>query len=146
MNDQTLKKLDRLLDRLEGQARRPRRGFSPASLYLTVGLVVAYQLLVRFVPRTWAALLPGGLGQADTLGGWPGLVWRLGLLCRSHFEQVLVALAAVAIFALALGRGPRLIRLLVWVAAVAVIAFDAGIVIVTMKTSMDATLQGSGLF
>lgn len=146
MNDRTLKKLDRLLDRLERNSRRPPRRFSPASVYLAVGLVVAYQLLVRFVPMTWSAVLPGGLAQADTLSGWPGLLWRLGLICRLHFEQVLIAFAAIAIFGLALGRGPRLIRLLVWLAAVAVVALDAGIVIVTMKTSMDATLQGSGLF
>jgi hypothetical protein len=146
MNDKTLRALDRALDRLERASQRERRraGFSTAPIVLGLGLILGYQLLVRFVPRVWAALLPGGLEQAGHLGGWPGLVLRLAVVCHQHFFGVCVFMGSVVAAGLMLGRGNRLLRAFVWVAAVAVILLDAGIIYVVLRASMQATLEGAG--
>jgi len=145
MNERTLRKLDRLLERLDRQGRRPRRAFPLSAIYLALGLVLGYQLLVRFVMLVWAALLPGGLARTEFLSGPPALVWRLSLFCHDNFEKVLMILGAVGITGLVLARGPWPARLLAWLAAVGVVLADAAIVLVTIKTCLDATLQGSVL-
>ena len=47
---------------------------------LGLALFLGYQLLVRLVPRVWAALLPGGLAQANSFRGLPGTLYRLALI------------------------------------------------------------------
>jgi hypothetical protein len=139
MTDPAHKSLDRLLRRLERSTARSHHGFSRAPVYLAIGLFVAYQLLVRFVPILWMQL-PGGLGQADELGGEARLVWRLGLACHDHFEQVLVALGALVIIALALSRGSWPLRLVVWLAAFGIVLIDAAIVLIAVNTYLRATM------
>lgn len=146
MNPDSRAAVDRLLRRLDRGARRPRPRFPVAAVYLALGLIVGYQLLVRFVPLVWSSLLPGGMGQAAALPGWAGLVGRLATLCRHRFEPVALLLTVVAVAGFVLGRGPWPLRLLVWLAAVGVVLLDAGIVLVAILTSLQATAQGSGLF
>jgi hypothetical protein len=137
MNQETLRKLDRVLNRLDRGARRPRSRSPLAAIYLTLALILGYQLLVRFVPMVWSALLPEGLAQAEEFRGWPGLIYRLGWICRGHFGPVLVTLAGVSLAGFVLSRGPWLARVLVWLAAVGLVLVDAGIVFVAVMTCVN---------
>lgn len=137
---ETLRKLDRLLNQLERKAKRPRSRFPMAAIYLTLALILGYQLLVRFVPMVWASLLPEGLAQAERLRGWPGLIYRLGWLCHTRFEQVLIALAIISLAGFVLSRGPWPARLFVWLAAVGCVLLDAGIVFIAIMTCVELTL------
>jgi hypothetical protein len=148
MNDKTLKALDRALDRLERSAARSERRrsrFSTGPILLALALVVGYQILVRLVPAVWAEFLPGGLEQARMLRGWPGLVASLALLCRRNFSGLVIVLGGVVGSAWLLGRWSRILRFLVWLAALAVILLDAGLIYVTLRTSLEVTVQSSGL-
>jgi type IV secretory pathway VirB2 component (pilin) len=141
----TEKALARVLDRLDRDSRRTRRGFSRAPIYLTLGLVVGYQLLVRFVPMVWSSTLPHGLAQAGHLAGWPGLLWRLAMICHGRFTQVVVVLGAIAFTGFLLARGPWPMRLLVWLAAFGIVLIDALIVFLALSASLGAVLDDSGL-
>lgn len=140
MNPETLRKLDRVLNRLDRDARRPRSRSPLAAIYLTLALILGYQLLVRFVPMVWSALLPEGLAQAENLRGWPGLIARLGWFCRDHFPQVVVTLGGISLAGFVLSRGPWPARLLVWLAALGFVLLDAGIVFVTVMTCVNLAL------
>ena len=142
MNQQqeTLRKLDRLLNQLERKARRPRSRFPMAAIYLTLALILGYQLLVRFVPMVWSTLLPEGLEQAADLPGWPGLIYRLGWICHTRFVPVLVALGGISIAGFVLGCGPWPARVVVWLAAVGFVLVDAGIVFVAIMTCVNQML------
>ncbi|WP_406695387.1 hypothetical protein V5E97_30620 [Singulisphaera sp. Ch08] len=142
MNQQqeTLRKLDRLLNQLDRKVRRPRSRFPMAAIYLTLALILGYQLLVRFVPMVWSTLLPEGLAQAENLSGWPGLIYRLGWICHTHYELVLVALGCISIAGFVLSWGPWPARVLVWLAAVGFVLVDAGIVFVAIMTCVNLTL------
>lgn len=147
MNDKTLKALDRALDKLERASKRQQRKgrFSTAPFMLALGLVLGYQLLVRLVPKVWGSSLPGGLAQARQLRGWPGLVAALAVVCDRNFSSVLGIGAATVVAAFLWVRWAGPLRFLVWLAAVAVILVDAGIVYVTLRTSMAVTFEGTGL-
>lgn len=137
---ETLRKLDRLLNQLEGKARRPRSRFPMAAIYLTLALILGYQLLVRFVPMVWSTLLPEGLTQAENLRGWPGLIYRLGWICHTRFEQVLLALGGISVAGFVLSCGPWPARVFVWLAAVGCVLIDAGIVFVAIMTCVQQAL------
>jgi hypothetical protein len=140
MNQETLRKLDRVLNRLDRDTRRPRSKSPLAAIYLTLALIVGYQLLVRFVPMVWSALLPEGLAQAEDLRGWPGLIYRLGWICQDRFGPVLVTLGAVSIAGFVLSRGPWPARVIVWLAAAGLVLVDAGIVFVAVMTCVNLAL------
>lgn len=142
MNPSTLKALDRLTRRLERAERRRPRRFSTAPLVLGLGLTLGYQLLVRLVPRVWGAMLPGGWDQANNLRGWPGLVWALALAAHHHFTLVIVLIAGSTLLAWGAIRAVPAVRFLVWLAALAVILFDAGILYVTLRTTLEVVGQG----
>jgi hypothetical protein len=146
MNEKTRRALDRMLKRLDRDARRPRRKFPLAPIYLSLGLILGYQLLVRFVPLVWFAFLPEGFNQAQHLPGGAGLVWRLATACHDHFDRVAIVLGGIAAAGFVLDRGPRMSRFLVWLAAFAVVVVNASILAIAIKTSMEATIRGSGLF
>jgi hypothetical protein len=147
MNDKTLKALDRALDKLERASNRQQRRGRPstAPIVLAIGLVLGYQLLVRLVPKVWASLLPGGLDQAAQFRGWPGLVARLSVTCQQNFTATIAVGAGIVIAAYLWGRWVRPLRFLVWLAALAVIVLDAGIIYVTLRSSMEATFEGAGI-
>ncbi|SIO59650.1 hypothetical protein SAMN05444166_6129 [Singulisphaera sp. GP187] len=137
---ETLRKLDRLLNQLDRKARRPRSRFPMAAIYLTLALILGYQLLVRFVPMVWSTLLPGGWAQAETLSGWPGLIYRLGWICHTRFEAVCIALGGISLAGFVLSFGPWPARLVVWLAAVGFVLVDAGIVFVAIMTCLNLAL------
>ncbi len=128
------------MNQLERKAKRPRSRFPMAAIYLTLALILGYQLLVRFVPMVWASLLPEGLAQAERQCGWPGLIYRLGWLCHTRFEQVLVANGGH----LARGFRPQSrslsARSFVWLAAVGCVLLDARIVFIAIMTCVERTL------
>lgn len=146
MNPDTLRSLDRALDRLERQAGRPRRRFSTSPFVLGIGLAVGDVLLTRLVPMVWASLLPGGLEQAATLRGWPALVWRAAVYCHVHQGPVQAAIGVAVVVSLLLSfMGGRPLRIVVWLCAVGVILADAGILVVTIQSSLSATAADVGL-
>jgi hypothetical protein len=142
MNPSTQRALDRLLRKMERAQRRKPRRFSTAPLMLLLGLIVGYQLLVRLVPRVWATMLPGGWEQANTFRGWPGIVWALALACHQHFAAVAVIIGGTTLFAFVLIRIAPLFRFPVWLVAVGVILLDAGILYITLRTSLEAVAPG----
>jgi hypothetical protein len=139
---ETLRKLDRLLNQLERKANRPRprSRFPMAAIYLTLALILGYQLLVRFVPMVWSSLLPDGLAQAADLPGWPGLIYRLGWICHNRSVPVLATLGGISLAGFVLSRGPWPFRVLVWLAAVGCVFLDAGIVFVAIMTCVNQML------
>lgn len=144
MNQDSLKSLDRLLNKMERSQKRPRGGISTAPAVLAVGLVVGYLILTRLVPSAWDSLLPHGLEQARTFRGWPGLVYRSAAYCHAYPSRVWVAIGAVVVASLFVSFCVRPLRFLVWLSAVGVIVANAGILYVTLQTSMRATLDGAG--
>ena len=144
MNRATLRSFDKILDRMGRQGRRPRGRISTAPVVLAAGLVMAHVMLTRLVPRVWATILPYGLDQAATFRGWPGLVWRAAVYGHDHERHVLLAVGVVFAASLAAGYLFRPARWLVWIAAVCVIALNAGILFVTMQTSLGATASAAG--
>jgi hypothetical protein len=130
---------------MERRASRPPWRFPTAALVLTGGLLLGHQLLVRFVPMVWEALLPGGLDAASTLNGWPGLLWRTAVFSHVHQAGILAAIVGVGVVSLVMGGRSFLFRLLLRLAALSVIVLDAGIVMVALKVSYRATADASGL-
>jgi hypothetical protein len=145
MSKAELRALERALKRLERPPKRRRGWFSIAPIYFGLGLALGYVLLVRFVPMMWTALLPGGIEQASELTGLPALVWRLSVLFRLRSESAIVILGGLAGAGLLISTILRPLRLVVWLAAVGVVLVDAGILMVTIKTALEATMQSAGI-
>jgi len=145
MKPSTEKALDRVLRKMARPPRRRLGWFSIAPIYLALGMVLAYQLLVRFVPMVWSALLPGGIELAPRLRGWPAVVWRFSVVCRFHFRGVAQILGAAALAGFLVSSFLRPFRFLVWIAAIAVMLIDAGILIVTIITALYTTMQAAGI-
>lgn len=145
MNRSTQKALDRLLSKMERTARRPRRSVPTSPFVLGLGLIVGNLLLVRFVPMVWASFLPGGLDSAPRLRGWPGLVWNLAVFCYARQPTVYLGIGAVVVATLLVGTWLRPVRWITWIGALTVIALDAGILFIAMRTSYAATIEQSGL-
>ena len=144
MNHDTLRSLDRILDRMERRSQRPRRGISTAPLVMGVGLVMGNLLLTRLVPVIWESCLPRGLEQASSLRGWPGMVWRLALFCHSYQQSVWVVIGAAVVASLVISVLLRPLRALVWLSAVGVIVADAAILVITLMASLSMTVAGAG--
>lgn len=138
MNPATRKTLERMLDRMERQGTRSRRRFTASPIVLILGLLLANALLTRLVPMIWATTLPGGLDQVFTFRGWPLLLWRFVLLARMRQTLLFGSIAVVGLVALVGSYRSRGIRLLVWLGALAVIALNAGILALALRTSMTA--------
>jgi hypothetical protein len=145
MNPSTTKALDRILKQMSKPPRAPRSRFSIAPVILGIGLVVGYQLTSRLVPMVWGSMLPGGLDQARHFRGWPGLVWVLAVHCHRDFAGTVAILAAIGGLGLVMATLARPLRPIVWLMAAGVIAADAGIVYVTLRTSIEATAQNVGI-
>ena len=145
MNPSTARALDRVMRAMSRPPRRRRSGFSMAPIALALGLVIGYQLLARFVPMTWDAMLPGGLEQARFFRGWPGLVWGLSVRSHRDFATVAGTLAALGVAGFAVSVLARPLRPIVWLAALATVAADAGIVYVTLHTAYGVTMHAAGL-
>jgi hypothetical protein len=145
MNRATQAKIERILTQMERRASRPLWRFPTAALVLAAGLLLGQQLLVRFVPMVWEALLPGGLDAASTLSGWPGLIWRAAVFSHVHQTGIFAAIAGIGIVSVMLGGRSFLFRVLLRLAALGVIVLDAGIVMVALKVSYRATADASGL-
>lgn len=139
----------RAIDRLMRQASRPRRErksrFSIAPVILAIGLTLGYQLTSRLVPMVWGSMLPGGLTQAQTFRGWPGLIWTLALQCHRNFATALFWLVAIGATGFVLAIFARPLRPIVWLMALATILIDAGIVYVTLRTAIEATAMQAGI-
>ncbi len=141
MKDKAQQALDRMEQALDRSGRKRRRGFSTAPFVFAAGLVLGYQLLVRLVPQLWANILPGGFEQGALLNGWPHLVWRLAWFCHLRFPVIFVGCLASVATAIAFGRTPWG-RPVVWLMAVGTIVLNAAILVIALKTGMDA--QGVG--
>ena len=125
---------------------RPRRSrFSIAPVILASGLVVGHQLLTRLVPMVWGSMLPGGLMQARTFRGWAGLVWNVAVWMHGDFAGTAVVLGSIAGVGFLVAMFARPLRPLVWLAAVAVIGLDAGIVYVALRAAIEATAMNAGI-
>jgi hypothetical protein len=142
--EQTLKSIDKALEKLARPPRKRPRRFSVAPIYLGLGLLLADQLLVRFVPMVWASALPGGIEQANLLHGWPRLVWALSRLFSLRSAEVIAILGTIAVIGFIVSL-VRPLRPFVWLAAIAVVACDAAILILAVKTAMDLTMHQVGL-
>lgn len=144
MNDATRHALDRIEGALDRSGRKRGRRFSMSPIVLALGLTLAYQLLVRLVPSLWDQILPRGFSQTAMLTGWAGLVWRIAWFCHLRFPVVLVGVVAMVGLGLLLGRHPAT-RPLAWLMAVASIALNAAILLIALKTGMDAAGVGQVL-
>lgn len=138
-NDRTLKALERELDRLERRNHRSGRRITPASLALVAGLFLGDFLLARLIPWVWPALLGNDPGML--LRGWPLIVWRVSQLCLAHQPGIVASLLVFSLVALWLTYRVRLLRPLVWLAALGVVFLDAGI----LASTMLACLQAAGI-
>ena len=141
MNDSTRHALDRIERAMDRSGRKRPRGFSTSPVVLALGLILAYQLLVRLVPSLWAQILPGGFDQGAFLSGPARLVWGLAWFCHLRFPIVLVGVLAVVGLGLFLGRHPAT-RPAAWLLAVAAIVMDAAILVIALKTGMDGVGVG----
>ena len=141
MNDPTAHALDRIERALDRSGRKRRRGFSTSPIVLAIGLVLAYQLLVRLVPSLWAQILPAGFARGAMLSGPSRLVWQMAWFCHLRFPVVLVGVVALIGVGLLLGRHPAS-RPVAWLLAVATILLDAAILVIALKTGMDAAGVG----
>lgn len=145
MNPETLRKLERQLRKLD--RRRPRaigRGFT-AALVFAAGLMLAHFLLSRLVFTIWETLLPGGLDQADSFVGWPGLVWHAAVFCRVNYLGTAIAMGVAALVAFIATSWGRLFRVALWLAAVSVLILNAGILVIVLRSSMHANAAAAGL-
>jgi hypothetical protein len=144
MNPSTLKSFERMLDRMERQGKRSNRRFTASPFVLILGLILANALLTRLVPMIWDSTLPGGLDQVWSFRGWPALLWRLVLLARMHQVFLVGGIAVVGLVALAGSYRSRGFRLFVWLGSLAVIAMNAGIIALALRTSMMAAESALG--
>jgi hypothetical protein len=141
MNPETLKSLDRALDRLERRQRRSGRRLTTAPFMLAAGLGLGLVLLTTLVPQVWPSLL--GSDPAEVLRGWPLRVWRLAEFCQDRQPAIVAAIATLSILTLLLSYSLRLLRPVVWAAALLVVFADAGIVVSTILACLQAA-QGGG--
>lgn len=149
MNQRSLRSLQGILKQMERESRRPGgRGqgrFSTSPLVLTAGLVLANVLLTWLVPAIWDSLLPHGLEDVGGFEGWPGLLWRGVLISRGRQGAVRGTIAVVCVLSFILGYRSRAIRILVWILALGVILLNAGILYVTLHTSLNVNAASIGL-
>ncbi len=145
MNPSTDRAFERVLKAMSRPSRPRRSRFSTAPFVLALGLLLGYQLTSRLVPMVWGSMLPGGLDQARTFRGWPGLVWALAVACHRDVFGVVATLAGIAVAGFWLSMFVRPLRPLVWLMVVGTIAIDAGIVYVTLRAAIEATAQNAGL-
>ncbi len=144
MNPATLKSFERMLDRMERQGKRSHRRFTASPFVLILGLLLANTLLTRLVPMIWETTLPGGLDQVGSFRGWPALLWHFVLLARMHQMLFLGTIAVVGLIALAGSYRSRWVRLCVWLGSLTVIALNAGIIALALRTSMMAAESAFG--
>ncbi len=145
MNPANLKAFDKILARMERRANRSTRRFTASPVVLTLGLILADVLLTRLVPLMWDAMLPGGVEQAFQFRGWAGLLWSVVLVCRKSQREIRIGIGVIAFLALVLSYRFRSIRVLVWLSAAGVIALNAAILVLTLRTSMAASPLNQGL-
>lgn len=145
MNESTKKALDRALKSMSRPPRRRGSRFSMAPIVFGLGLLLGFQLVHRLVPMVWASMLPGGWQQANHLRGWPGLVWTLAVASHESFPACCAWLAGLWLGATVVAASARALRPLVWLLAVGAIFADAGIVYITLRTSIQATAQAAGI-
>ncbi len=139
MNESTQKALDRLdaaID-LSAKKRKRRLGCSTSPLVFGLAWVLGYALLAWLVPKLWENILPGGFARASFMQGAPWVVWRTGWYCHDHGARVLGAGLVLFLVASAATRHLAT-RFFVWLLALGMIAIDAAILLVALKTGMDA--------
>ena len=102
-------------------------------------------LLTWLVPAIWESLLPHGLEDVGRFDGWPGLLWRGVLISRSRQGIVQGTIVVVCVLSFLLGYRSRIIRMLLWVSALAVILLNAGILYVTLHASLRMSAASVGL-
>jgi len=107
--------------------------------------VLGELLLTRLVPMLWAEFLPDGLRDAANLRGWPGLTWHAALFCHQEPFVANLGIAVISISAFVLGARFGPMRFFVWLAALAVILLNAGILYVTIHTCLRATAAAAGI-
>lgn len=145
IDPKTLGRLDATLAKMQRRLDRPRRRFPLSPLTLGLGLALGVVLLTELLPRLYENLLPGGLRQAQTLRGWPGLVWQSAVLCYDNRPAAGLGIAGVAAVAFVLAGRSRLLGFLCWLAAFGVIVLDASILATALQVSLRATSAAAGL-
>lgn len=145
MNESTKRALDRALKSMARPPRRKPSRFSMAPIVLGLALLLGFQLVHRLVPMVWSTMLPGGWQQANHLRGWPGLVWGLAVASHESFLTSCLWLGGLWVGAMVFSASARPLRPLLWLLAVGAIGADAGIVYVTLTTSIRATAQAAGI-
>ncbi|MGE3818732.1 MAG: hypothetical protein AB7I30_04805, partial [Isosphaeraceae bacterium] len=108
---------------------------------LSLGLLVGHQLLARLVPKVWSAAWYEGTWRS--FGSFRRMIWQLSTLVQGRDTSILWGIAALALVTLVLGYRSAMARRLLWVSSVVVILLDAGIVLATFRTSLEAA--GTGL-
>lgn len=141
MSDPTRHALDRIEQTLNRSGKRRKLGFSTGPIVLASGLILAYQLLVRLIPSLWSEILPGGFGQGAMLSGWSRVIWQVAWFCHLRFPIVLVGTVVLSLVGVLLSRHPTT-RPLVGIMAVSTIVLDAAILVIALKTGMDAAGLG----
>ena len=116
-----------------------------APVALALAVLVGYQIVARFVPMTWASILPGGLEKARFFRGWPGLIWALSVQSHRNLPGTAGTLAAIVAIGFGLSLFARPLRPVVWLVALAAVLADAGIVYVTLRVAVEATAREAGL-
>jgi hypothetical protein len=119
--------------------RRRRRRFSMAPITLGLALLVGVVWLTELLPRVWEATLPGGLAQAASFRGWPGLLWSLAVGAHRNRGPLLGGIAAVALVGLALARSSTAFRWGFRLLALAAVLLDVGLVFLTMRIALAAS-------
>lgn len=145
MNPSDARAIDRLVRQLERRSKRRAGGFSLAPVYLALGLLLGDRLLIWLVPMVWNATLPGGFDQALKLQGLGGLLAQVAWALRARSRFIELVLGGIAIAGFLVSHFVRPLRILVWLAAVAMVLVDAGIVFVTLKTALAVTTSDIGL-
>lgn len=148
MNPSTRRALDRVeraMERSLKRSKKPPRRIPLSPFYLVIGLALGYQLLARFVPMVWDGLLQGGLAQASTFTGLPGLVFRLARFCALDPPFVMMVLGGVGLAGFVIAFTARPLRFVVWLAALAVILIDGLILAVTLEASLNSALRDAAL-
>jgi hypothetical protein len=80
-------------------------------------------------------MLPGGLTQAATFRGVPGLVYRLARWAYGDFGRVVLVIVAAVVGSVLVGRLGWVFRFGVWVAAIGVVLLDALLLVVILRVA-----------
>ena len=147
MNKAEQQRLRKVLEQLERKSGRKGKAgkFSTSPIVFGVGLGLADFLLLDFVPKAWATLLPGGLEQAATIQGQAESVLRLAILANEFRALIPMAIIGLSVTLLILCWVSKLARMASWLAAFGVIMLNIWIVVTVLRTSWSVNAEAAGI-